>query len=100
MYLNAEDVLPPRLLRQVQEYVQGRELYVPKKMEDRAGWGQRNGTRRKLELRNQEIRRRYAAGEAIHSLMEAYYLSYDSIRKIVRRVEGKNDSDSDSVNHG
>lgn len=93
MYLNAEDVLPPCLLRQVQEYVQGREVYIPKGSEDRAGWGQRNGTRQKLELRNQEIRRRYAAGERIHSLMDAYYLSYDSIRKIVRQVEGKNSSD-------
>ncbi len=93
MYLNAEDVLPPCLLRQVQEYVQGQELYIPKGSEDRAGWGQRNGTKRKLALRNQEIRHRYAAGERIHSLMEAYYLSYDSIRKIVRRVEGKNGSD-------
>ncbi len=93
MYLNAEDVLPPCLLRQVQEHVQGREIYIPKGSEDRAGWGQRNGTKEKLELRNQEIRRRYAAGERIHSLMDAYYLSYDSIRKIVRQTEGKNSSD-------
>lgn len=93
VYLNAADVLPPRLLRQVQEYVQGRELYIPKGSAERAGWGQRNGTKRRLELRNQEIRRRYAAGERIHSLMDAYYLSYDSIRKIVRKAEGKNGSD-------
>ncbi|NMB11999.1 MAG: hypothetical protein GX977_06910 [Firmicutes bacterium] len=100
MYLNAEDVLPPRLLRQVQEYVQGRELYIPKGSKNRAGWGQRNGTKRKLELRNQEIRHRYAQGERIHSLMEAYYLSYDSIRKIVRTVEGENSSDTDLVCQG
>jgi len=93
VYLNAEDVLPPHLLRQVQEYVQGRELYIPKGSEERAGWGERNGTRRQLELRNQEIRLRYARGEHIHSLMEAYCLSYDSIRKIVRQAEGKNSSD-------
>jgi len=93
VYLNAEDVLPPRLLRQVQEYVQGQELYIPKGSEERAGWGQRNGTKRRLELRNQEIRHRYAAGEHIHSLMDAYYLGYDSIRKIVRKVERKNSSD-------
>jgi len=93
VYLNAEDVLPPHLLRQVQEYVQGRELYIPKGSEERAGWGERNGTKRKLELRNQEIRHRYARGERIHRLMDEYYLSYDSIRKIVRKTEGKNGSD-------
>jgi len=93
MYLNAEDVLPPHLLRQVQQYVQGQELYIPKGTEDRMGWGQRNGTRAKLELRNQEIRRRFASGESIFSLMEAYHLSYDSIRKIVSLSRRKNSSD-------
>ncbi|NLV91071.1 MAG: hypothetical protein GX030_01580 [Firmicutes bacterium] len=87
MYLNAEDVLPPSLLRQVQKYVSGRELYIPRESGERVGWGQRNGTRRKLQLRNQEIRRRYQEGEPIHALMEAYHLSYDSIRKIVRAKE-------------
>ena len=90
MYLNAEDVLPPHLLRQVQEYVQGRErisLRI-KNRPMRAQWYPA-----KLELRNQEIRLRYARGEHIHSLMEAYCLSYDSIRKIVRQAEGKNSSD-------
>ena len=100
MYLNAEDVLPPRLLRQVQEYVQGRELYIPKGPGNRAGWGQRNGTKEQLELRNQEIRRRYARGERIHSLMDSYYLGYDSIRKIVRAVDGNNDSEKNSVYRG
>ncbi len=86
MYLNAEDILPPQLLRQVQSYVQGQELYIPKSSTARIGWGQRNGTKHKLELRNQEIRRRYSAGESIHDLMEAYHLSYDSVRKIARKA--------------
>ena len=85
MYLNAEDVLPPSLLRGTD--VSGRELYLPRESGERVGWGQRNGTRRKLQLLNQEIRRRYQEGEPIHALMEAYHLSYDSIRKIVRAKE-------------
>ncbi|NLK08951.1 MAG: hypothetical protein GX316_09700 [Firmicutes bacterium] len=93
MYLNAEDILPPRLLREVQEYVQGREVYIPKGADQRAGWGQQNGAKQRIRLRNQEIRRRYAAGEHVHSLMEAYYLGYDSIRKIVRKGNGKNTSE-------
>ncbi len=30
MYTNAEEILPEELLRQVQEYIQGQEIYIPK----------------------------------------------------------------------
>jgi Mor family transcriptional regulator len=76
MYVDAEKVLPKHLLPQVQQYVQGVELYIPKKPETRMGWGERNGSRR-------QIAERFLKGESIHSLMETYHLGYDSIRKIV-----------------
>ncbi len=83
MYVKAEDVLPEALLAEIQEYVQGVEIYIPKRPETRLGWGERNGTRQLIRRRNREIVRRYAQGESIPSLMERYHLSYDSIRKIV-----------------
>ena len=83
MYVNAEKVLPKHLLRQVQQYVQGVELYIPKQPETRMGWGERNGSRRQIMERNKEIAERFLKGESIHSLMETYHLGYDSIRKIV-----------------
>lgn len=60
MYLNAEKVLPKQLVREIQRYVDGVEVYIPKKSKTRFGWG-----------------------ESIPSLMDKYHLSYDSIRKIV-----------------
>ena len=47
------------------------------------GWGERNGTRKQIIERNNEIISRFRKGESIHSLMEKYHLGYDSIRKIV-----------------
>lgn len=83
MYVKAEDVLPETLLEAIQEYVQGVELYIPKRPEERLGWGEVNGTRHQIYKRNSEIARKAAQGESIHSLMEQYHLSYDSIRKII-----------------
>ena len=83
MYIRAEEVLPETLLEAIQEYVQGVELYIPKRPEERLGGGEANGTRRQIRRRNQEIVDKAAAGRSIHSLMEEYHLSYDSIRKII-----------------
>ncbi|NMB02722.1 MAG: hypothetical protein GX971_14585 [Firmicutes bacterium] len=83
MYLKAEEVLPEDLLNELQKYVQGVELYIPKRPEEKLRWGERNGTRQQMRKRNLEIARRYQQGESIHSLMERYHLGYDSIRKII-----------------
>lgn len=83
MYVNAEDILPEHLLDAIQEYVQGVEIYIPKKPDSRLGWGERNGTKKYIAQRNKDIVRRFRQGESIHSLMERYHLGYDSIRKIV-----------------
>lgn len=85
MYRNATNILPRNLLEQIQEYVQGQEIYIPKRSQTRLRWGEGNGTRRLLDRRNRTIVYRYLQGESIESLMAEYHLSYDSIRKIVRK---------------
>lgn len=87
MYTNAEDILPIELLKQVQEYIQGKEIYIPKCDEERLGWGEKNGARAELKERNYDIIRRYRAGVPIPILMDEFHLSYDSIRKIVRKTK-------------
>lgn len=84
-YRNGKNLLPPKLLSQLQEYVQGELLYVPRKAEKRAGWGAANGSRMKIEIRNIEIGRLYEEGKTVDELMEAYHLSEDSIRKVIGR---------------
>lgn len=81
-YENASNVLPPELIRQVQKYAAGKLLYIPQKEEPKA-WGALSGTRQKLQKRNQRIYNEYKNGKGVGELSEEYFLSVDSIRKIV-----------------
>ncbi|MDF2925931.1 MAG: hypothetical protein K0R57_4845 [Paenibacillaceae bacterium] len=82
-YKNGRDVLPPSLLKQLQDYIQGEIIYIPKKEQKRAGWGENNGTRVIIEQRNKEIYGLYKSGSTIFELIQIYHLSEDSIRKII-----------------
>jgi Mor family transcriptional regulator len=82
-YKNGKDVLPPNLLKQLQEYIQGEIVYIPKKEQKRAGWGENNGTRIIIERRNREIFRMYQTGSTVMELIKVFHLSEDSIRKII-----------------
>lgn len=82
-YKNGKDVLPPNLLKQLQEYIQGEIVYIPKKEQKRAGWGENNGTRIIIERRNREIFQLYQTGSTVLELIKVFHLSEDSIRKII-----------------
>lgn len=83
MYKNAKDVLPDALLRQLWKYVEGETIYIPKREQCRAAWGSLSGSRREYEMRNEQIRRRYAESATLEELAEEFCLSIESIRKIV-----------------
>jgi len=82
-YLNADGVLPPELLSEIQKYVQGALVYVPRQGTERLGWGRKNGTRAELDKRNTAIRAAKAGGRTIDELADEYCLSADGIRKIL-----------------
>jgi Mor family transcriptional regulator len=82
-YTNARILLPPSLLTEVQKYVQGEQIYIPRPDDTRLGWGMKNGTRRMLERRNGEIREMRNSGLSINELADRFNLSEDSIRKIL-----------------
>ncbi|HEY8348653.1 MAG TPA: CD3324 family protein [Clostridia bacterium] len=84
-YINGKNVLPKHLLEQLQHYVQGELIYVPRKENSRAGWGTLNGTRAMIWSRNREICEMYEEGATIQELMDTYHLSEDSIRKILNK---------------
>lgn len=81
-YENAKDILPQELLKEVQKYAAGRLIYVPLGDEKRS-WGEASGYRAKLQKRNYMICCKYANGMTISELAEEYFLSLDSIKKIV-----------------
>jgi len=82
-YKNAREVLPDALLRQIWKYVEGENIYIPKREEHRAAWGSRCGTRQEYEERNKQIRRRYAEEASVEELAKECCLSVESIRKII-----------------
>jgi Mor family transcriptional regulator len=87
-YKNGKDILPERLLKELQKYIQGENIYIPK-TEERKGWGESNGTRTAIIERNLEIYNLYKKGTKIFDIAEIYNLSEDSIRKIVFKLNNK-----------
>lgn len=71
-YINAEDVLPPVLIEEIQKYIDGQMIYIPRKNVNVLSWGEKNGTKLKLAERNQMIASRFYSGETIAELSEAY----------------------------
>ena len=75
-YLNGKDVFPPALLMEIQRYVQGACVYIPKV-------GERAKKTSDLRERNAEIRSQYAEGKSVKVLAGEYYLSPQAIYKIL-----------------
>ena len=88
-YKNGKDVLPSALLKELQKYIQGEIIYIPKEDNVRKAWGENNGTRKLLGQRNMDIYRFYKGGTTITELTESYNLSEDSIRKIIYNMNNK-----------
>ena len=87
-YVNARDVLPPDVLSEIQKYLCGELIYIPKRDNDKAAWGQINGTRSQMRLRNRGIFEAYKGGKSVYELMDLYCLSEASIRKIIYSNSG------------
>jgi len=84
-YQNAAQILPPALLKAVQKYVSGTLVYIPVADPGRVGWGGANGAKETYVSRNREIRRLYLAGESVRNIGKRFYLSADSVKKIVNK---------------
>ena len=85
-YKNGKEVLPAALLKELQKYVQGEIIYIPKEDNVRKAWGENNGTRKLIRQRNLEIYTSYKSGNSITTLSDFYNLSDDSIRKIIFNI--------------
>lgn len=86
-YINAEEVLPKDLIEEIQKYIDGQLMYIPRKNENALSWGEKNGTKEKLAERNQMIVNRFYSGETITELGQAYYLSEKRIQGIIHEYE-------------
>ncbi len=99
-YKNGKDFLPPNLLKELQDHIQGELIYIPKKEKKRARWGENNGTRLIMEKRNHEIFKLYKSGSSIMELIKHFHLSEDSIRKIILKTRACTSVQGGSVKAG
>ena len=83
-YINAADVLPKELLDEIFNYVDGELLYIPVSGKKQK-WGENSGSREYYKKRNDDIVNQYKNGSSITEIAKDYCLSYDSVRKIVKR---------------
>jgi Mor family transcriptional regulator len=81
-YTKATDILPQHLLEEVQSYIDGTLLYIPK-TGNKVKWGTHSGTREMLQERNKGILTCYQQGASICDLADMYHLCDDTIKKIV-----------------
>lgn len=82
-YINAKDLLPEGLVKELQSYLQGGYLYIPTNEGQHKQWGESSGYRQELRRRNQQIQKEYRAGASMEELADRYFLSVYAIRKII-----------------
>lgn len=88
-YKKAVQILPSHLLEQLQEYVDGEFIYIPKKSDSRQEWGTKTSARKEYAVRNRKIYESYLAGYHIRQLSEEYFLSPKSIERIIRQERAR-----------
>lgn len=81
-YVNASEILPDKLLQEIQKYTEGKAIYIPRKSEKKK-WGEGSGARSYYERRNEAIRKKFSEKISIDSLATEYGLSVETIKKIV-----------------
>ncbi|GGG12181.1 hypothetical protein GCM10010912_65750 [Paenibacillus albidus] len=91
-YENAGDVLPEQLLKEVKKYAAGKLLYIPLEKEKKA-WGEVSGYRHFLVRRNQLILNMFLHGIEIRKLSKEFFLSEETIKRIVYSKKDTNKLD-------
>lgn len=86
-YRKAEEILPRDIIELIQQYVDGENIYIPRKSENRQEWGSSTQIRQELSDRNAAIYHDYRQGCKVSELAEKYFLSMKSIQRIVRKMK-------------
>ena len=89
-YIRAEEILPVEIIELIQKYVDGTNIYIPRKQENKQEWGTKTSYKSELQSRNQMIYKDYLSGMAIHELAKKYYLSEKSIQRIIKQEKFSN----------
>ena len=86
-YVHALEILPEGLIDEIQEYVDGQVIYIPKIKSKRCKWGEKTDTKAYFKERNFEIYNSYKNGTTVFELSEKYFLTPKSIQRIIRSMQ-------------
>ena len=86
-YKNAIRILPDDLIMAIQQHIDGEYLYIPRKEENKRGWGELSNSRQLLDERNAGIFAEYQRGTHVEQLANAYFLSSKTVYKILSEMK-------------
>lgn len=85
--MKAEEILPLEVIELIQKYVDGENIYIPRKADSRQEWGAGTGIKKELDIRNKKIYKDFCNGVKISELADFYCLSEKSIQRIIRNMK-------------
>jgi len=88
-YIKAFEILPIEIIEQVQKYIDGEIIYIPKREGQKKSWGENTDTKRVLSIRNASIYADYHYGMTTRQISEKYFLTEKSIQRIIRQERNK-----------
>lgn len=86
-YRRAEEILPMEIIELIQKYVDGENIYIPRKENQRKEWGNATLIRQEMEDRNKRIFMDFQNGYKVQELEIKYFLSSKSIQRILRKMK-------------
>lgn len=85
-YIRAEEILPTEMIEMIQQYVDGANIYIPRRAAHRQEWGEKTQIRQELSERDRNIYEDWLMGEKPSKLARKYFLSEKSIQRILRKM--------------
>lgn len=86
-YKKATDILPERVLLEIQNYVDGEYIYIPRKDSNRKNWGEISNIKEELANRNIQIYDDFLQGVSKKDLSYKYHLTEKTLQKIISKIK-------------
>lgn len=71
-YPKIYEILPKEIILQIQDYIEGAVIYIPKRSENKKSWGDCTDTKETLSVRNKKIYYDYCNGISVQQLYRCY----------------------------
>lgn len=88
-YIVAKEALPIEILELIQNYIEGEYIYIPKREENKKLWGSTTTIKKEIKLRDARIYSEYLSGICRKELATKYFLSKNSIDRIILKEKNK-----------